>query len=65
MFADHVLKDFAGARVNQAGQNAAYNRLVKHVNTALSEDKRPAESSVDHRQEVCSESDKNKKWETR
>ena len=57
MFADHVLQDFAGARVNQAGQNAAYNRLVKHVNLAFSEDKSPAEASVDRQQAVCSESD--------
>ena len=56
LFSDSIMMDFAGAKVNQAGQNAAYSRLVKHVNIALTQAKN-SEAAVELSLEVCSESD--------
>lgn len=56
LFEDSILKSFVGAKVTSSGQNAAYNRLVKHVNIALTDDQRD-ETPVEQPLVVCSHSD--------
>ena len=57
LFSDFILQDFVGAKITPRGHNAAYSRLVKHVNIALSKDTGP-EVAQDSPSEVYSESDR-------